>query len=179
MRGKEQRDLAAQLEAINSLVDKIDRNVERIELATVIREPNTKLAVDAYDGLRKQVVAGASERAAHLHQLAEFDSALERGATLEDLKTLVGEWLGQAGVQVVTDPSVEGAFELVGDRSGDVRVHQPAYVEASTGRLVRRGLAETVTLDPKLAGNGSADVAAHDSAPSAPEPETAVDEGRQ
>jgi hypothetical protein len=154
MRGKERKALAARLDAVNTLVDKIDRNVERIELATVLREPNTKLSVDAYDGLRKQVVAAASERAAHLHQLAEFDSALDRGASLDDLRTLVGEWLGQAGIQVVTDPFLEDAYELVGEGSGDLRVVRPAYVDTATGRLVRRGIAERIDQGADIPNNG-------------------------
>src|SRR5262249_25152720 len=95
------RNAQQQLEDLARLVDKSDRSVERIELVTVVREPNTSISADAYNGLRKQVIAAAGERTAHLHQLAQFDAALRSDATLETLQALVAEWLEQASVALL------------------------------------------------------------------------------
>jgi hypothetical protein len=145
MRGKRFDAVEDRLETLERVVDKVDRSVERIEIVTVVREPNSTVAADAYNGLRKQVIAAVGERNAHLHQLVQFDSALRAGGTVEDLGALVREWLSQASVQVVDDPGLEDAFEVVGPDGGpDRRVVKPAYVDGLTGRVVREGLVERV-----------------------------------
>lgn len=136
--------LEARLRTIEQLLDKIDRSLERIEIVTVVREPNTAVAADAYNGLRKQVIAAVGERISHLHQLAKFDGALRRDADLGGLRSLVREWMNQASLEVVEDPSVD-AFERVGPEDGAAtRVLRPAYVDAITGRVVQGGLVERV-----------------------------------
>src|SRR3954451_7820403 len=97
------RELTRRLDSMERLLDKLDRSVEKIELVTVVREPNTGMSADAYAGLRKPVIASAGERNAHLHQLAQFDSALRAGATPDELAALVREWLGQASLVLMED----------------------------------------------------------------------------
>ncbi len=145
MRGKHAETIDRRLSTVERLIDKVDRSVERIEIVTVVREPNSNVAADAYNGLRKQVIAAVGERNAHLQQLAQFDSALRAGATPEELQTLVGEWMAQASIELVDDTRIEDAFEVVGtngDGEGDLAVIRSAYVDALTGRVVRRGVAE-------------------------------------
>ncbi len=135
--------LLAQLAAVERLVDKLDRRLEKIELVTVVREPATGLAADAYNGLRKQVIAAVTERSAHLHQLARFDTAVRGEASTEHLRALVGEWLAQAEVEVISDPQLEDAFQFVGEADGgEVQVVRPAYVDRATGRVIQSGIAE-------------------------------------
>lgn len=144
MRGKH---LGDQLMLIHRLVDKLDRSVERIEIVTVVREPASALSADAYNGLRKQVIAAAGERSAHLYQLAQFDAALRAGATSEELATLVREWMGQASLDVVDDPGLEDGFELIGPYDATSRVVlSPAYVDRVTRRVVRAGVARRVAV---------------------------------
>ena len=150
------RDLDARMTAVEETLDKVDRNMERIEIVTMVREPNTGIAADAYDGLRKQVIASAGERVAHLHQLAQFDSAVRAGASMEQLGALVREWMGQASLLVVEDADLADAFDFVGpeDATG-VRVSRPAYVDSVTGRIVRKGVAERVEeVDARDASGG-------------------------
>jgi hypothetical protein len=133
---------------VETVLDKLERGMERIELVTVIREPNTGMSADAYNGLRKQVIAAVNERNAHLHQLAQFDAALKAGATPDELASLVREWLAQAGVETFEDISVDGAFESVGPEDGQsTRLVRPAYVDTATGRVVRAGIIERYTDD--------------------------------
>ena len=114
MRAKLIEAMGNRLKTVEHLLDKIDRSVERIEIVTVVREPNTSLSADAYNGLRKQIIAAVGERNAHIHQLAQFDSALRAGSTPDELSALVGQWLSQASVETLEDLDVEGAFDLVG-----------------------------------------------------------------
>jgi hypothetical protein len=132
------------LQAIERTMDKVERSVDRIEIVTVVREPNTTVAADAYNGLRKQVIAAAGERQAHLAQLAAFDVGLRAAQSAEELASLVREWMTQASLARVDDPRTEGAFEVVGEGDAVVVVH-PAYVDAQTGRVVRSGIAERTT----------------------------------
>ena len=140
-------DLADKLGKIEELVDRVDRRVEKIEMVTLIREPNSGMAADAYNGLRKQVIAAMTERNAHLHQLTQFDSAVRTGANQDDLTALVRGWLAQSGIQVVSDAGVREAFEFVGPEDGtSIRVVRPAYVDGATGRVIQSGVAERTTI---------------------------------
>ena len=142
------REIEERLDSVEELLDRVDRSIEKIEMVTVVREPNTAISADAYNGLRKQVIASASERAAHLNQLAQFDASLRAGATTSELASLVREWSEQASLETVDDASQLEAFEVVGPEGAPaVRVLRPAYVDARTGRVVRAGLAER-TDDP-------------------------------
>ena len=136
----------AELQQLSSLLDRIDRRTERIETVTLVREPSTAAAADAYEGLRKQVVAAVSARTAHLSQLAQCDVALRRGATQADLAEMLDRWCEQAGLEKLTDPAhpeFARCFEFVDDRSGGpVEVLEPAYVDRFTGRPVRLGRAQ-------------------------------------
>jgi hypothetical protein len=144
-RSKKIDDLASKLSKIEELIDRIDRRVEKIEMVTLIREPNSGMAADAYNGLRKQVIAAVTERNAHLHQLTQFDSAVRAGASQDDLTALVRGWLAQSGIQVVSDEAIREAFEFVGPEDGtDITVVRPAYVDGATGRVIQSGIAERI-----------------------------------
>jgi hypothetical protein len=148
MRGREAQALSDRVGAIADLLDQVHRSMERIELVTVIREPNTGMSADAYNGLRKQVIGAMSERMAHLHQLAQFDASLRAGATSEELSALAREWLGQSSLDTIEDLTHEEAFELVGPETATGRrILRPAYVDRLTGRVVRAGIAERVDIE--------------------------------
>lgn len=120
------------------LVD-MTRLLDRIEAALIVRDPGTALSADAYEGLRKQVVASATARLQHVAQLAEFDVALRRGATIEDLLIMVDQWLRQAGIERLEDPTTQDAWESTLALGLDAVVDVPAYVDSVTNRLVRQG----------------------------------------
>lgn len=150
MRGKDADAISDRLQRVEQLLDKVERSVDRIELVTVIREPNTGIAADAYNGLRKQIIAAVGERTSHLTQLAQLDAALRAGATTDDLASLAREWLAQASMTVVEDVAqAPDAFELVGDGDGaDAVARRPAYMDNATGRTVRMGVAERLPAAP-------------------------------
>ena len=129
------------LELIAKRLDAIERNVDRIELATLVREPGNASSVDAYSGLRKQVIAATSERTAHLAQLSQVDVALRDGVVAEQLAPLVDEWLRQSDLERSEDVSRSELFQIVGGEGPVLVVIQPAYVDRVTGRIVRQGSA--------------------------------------
>lgn len=120
----------------------IEQTLDRIWTATIVRDPGISKVADAYDGLRKQVIAAVNERTAHLQQLAKFDAALRAKASHDELADLVREWMAQASLEVVMDPRMNGAFEIVGSRQGaELLIRRPAYVDGVSGRVVRGGIA--------------------------------------
>ena len=139
----------SQGKARDQLIAKMERQLDLIHTALVVRDPGTSVAAEAYEGLRKQVIAGATARQAHVAQLAEFDVALRRGASTDDLLALSSQWLDQAGVARIEDPTVREAFDSSVPPSVDAEVEIPAYVSKVTGQLVRQGRlrAPAVTAD--------------------------------
>ena len=130
------------------LLARMERQLDLIHTALVVRDPGTAVSVEAYEGLRKQVIAGATARQAHVAQLAEFDVALHRGATPEDLRSLAKQWLDQAGVTRVEDAALREAFESTVAPDQEAVVDVPAYVIAVTGQLVRQGRLLAVAMAP-------------------------------
>ncbi|MDO8147508.1 hypothetical protein Q6350_03600 [Isoptericola sp. b515] len=120
-------------------LEAVDRRLEMIYTALVVRDPGTHLSADAYEGLRKQVIASATDRLRHVAQLAEFDLALARGADADDLRALVSQWLSQAGVARVDDPELRDAFEPFHLDGSSAEVDLPGYVDTNTGRVVKQG----------------------------------------
>lgn len=117
----------------------LEHKLDLIYTALVVRDPGTSMAAEAFEGLRKQVIAGATARNAHVAQLAEFDVALRRGASAGDLLKLTAQWLDQAGVVRIDDPTHREAFESTVAPGAPVEVDIPAYVNTVTGQIVRQG----------------------------------------
>jgi hypothetical protein len=154
------RALADRLSRLESAVDQISRSIEKIEVATIVRDPSSKLSVDAYDGLRRQVVAAAGERMAHLYQLARFAEAVSSGAPVSELGPLVEEWMAQAGVERVPDVRDDRYYDVLGGEGPELNVLRPAYRDTTTARPVLMGQTERVMArhraDEPVDGNGVA-----------------------
>lgn len=133
--------LHAMLDDLAKSVAQLDRRTERIEVIMTVREPSSTAAGEAYEGLRRQVVAAVSERGAHLSQLVQLAAALEKDADAPALRRLLGEWMEQASLRTVTGPVDETLFDIVEDNGGEPKVLAPAYVDEVTARVVRRGRA--------------------------------------
>ena len=73
----------------------LEQQAELIKTVLIVKEPNTVQASQAYDGLRKQVVAAAAERRSHLAQLVAMSVAVSRATAVSDL---VPQEIGRAHV---------------------------------------------------------------------------------
>lgn len=134
--------------------------LNRIEAALVVRDPGNARSAEAYDGLRKQVIAGANERRRMLVMLTQLNGALGAGASSADVHSLVQEWMGQAGLQPISAPVTPEFFDITGAGT-DLKVLSPAWVDASSGMVVTRGTAEAhprepATPEPALAAPANA-----------------------
>jgi hypothetical protein len=125
----------------------LENEAEIMRTVLIVKEPNTLHAAQAYDGLRKQVVAGAAERRSHLTQLAAMSVAVSRASSVEDLVPQVREWLEQAGIaEVRSVPRGAAVHDFFEDLTregldGPIDVVEPAYVDSQTGALLRLGRA--------------------------------------
>lgn len=139
---KRWRELREAFDRIAEQLDQLDRRSEKMETILMVREPATGAAAEAYDGLRKQVVAAMTERMAHLQQLVQLDAALVAGADVDVTGKLVRGFIEQASLSRITDaehPERDMLYELVEDLGGRPEVLEPAYVDTITGRVIRRG----------------------------------------
>jgi hypothetical protein len=142
--------------ALEERLARIEERLERLQLLLMVREPQTGVAADAYEGLRRQVVASASERTAHLAQLARLDSEVSGGASPESVERLLRDLLAESGLEAVTQPNA-AEFEIVSGSGNELVLVEAAYIERATGRVVRRGKATAVD---RSAGMASAQPAA-------------------
>lgn len=131
------------LEELARRMEAIERDLAKVETAIIVREPTTPLAAEAFDGLRKQVLASSRSSNTHLAQLIEFDRSLRADAQIADLRMLVDGWLRQVGVRVLFEPVSQELFDLHGEGER-VEVQTPAYVIDSgdgTQRVLQPGVA--------------------------------------
>lgn len=179
MFGRHNREL---LDDIVERLRGLEHDAELMRTVLIVKEPTSVAAAESYDGLRKQIVAGAAERRSHLNQLVAMSVALGRASSLEDLRVMVGDWMQQAGVVAVSDvPSGSRVEDLYEDLNGSglaraetVEVVEPAYVDAHTGALLRLGRARAATraVEPaRLAAAGEPEeTTTHTSGPSETSP---------
>jgi hypothetical protein len=156
------------LQEIVERLNRLEHEAELLRTVFIVKEPNTGLAAEAYDGLRKQVAASAAERRSHLAQLASMAVAVRRASSVEDVRPQVQEWMAQAGVvELTTTPHGNHPQDLFEDLEGSgfsdgqsIEVIEPAYVDRQTGVVLRLGRArsksttlhmtETDTEDPQV-----------------------------
>jgi len=130
-------------------LDAIEELLEQFKIVLMLREPMTGAAADAYEGLRKQVVAGFEARNARLVGLARLDAEVQRGASMKEMTLLLRDLLAEAALIRVDDPArLDGQadllFNIVGGKGDGLEVIEPAYVDAQTHRTVRMGTARAV-----------------------------------
>lgn len=149
-------DPAAVLQEVSDRLLRLEHQAELIKTVLIVREPETVHAANAFEGLRKQVVAAAAERRSHLNQLVSMAVAAARATSVGDLEAQVAEWLNQAGVRELHDvpdgarpqdvfENLEGA-SLEGATSFEVV--EPAYVDERTGMLLRLGRVRSAVAPP-------------------------------
>lgn len=140
-------ELVARLNDIVERLDRLDRENELMRTVLIVKEPETIQSANAYEGLRKQVIAAVAERRSHLGQLASMAVALQRAGSIDDLVPQVEEWLNQAGVvRMSSVPEGARAQDFFEDLDGvgieggqEIEIVEPAYVDQQTGIVLRLG----------------------------------------
>ena len=142
------------LQDVQERIKGLEREAELFRTVLIVKEPGSVVAAQSFEGLRKQIVAGAAERRSHLTQLVSMQVAVSRATSVDDLLPQVAEWLEQAGIaqltHVPTGSSVAEVFEdLTGEGlDGTIEIVEPAYVDSQTGALLRLGRAQKAAPAP-------------------------------
>lgn len=143
------------LEDLIERIKGLEHQAELIKTVLMVKEPSSIAAAEAYEGLRKQVVASAAERRSHLAQLVAMSVAVSRATSVQDLAAMLDEWMAQAGIvrlnQVPEGWSAADLFEDIGGEglAGPLELVEPAYVEQHTGALLRLGRARCAAPAPE------------------------------
>ena len=138
---------------VEELLDRVrslEHEAELMRTVLIVKEPQSVMAAQSYDGLRKQIVAGAAERRSHLTSWSPctWRPAGRTTSTTSDLSWRSGcSRLGSPRfAAVATGEKPRDVFEdLTGqglDGPEGFEVVEPAYVDEHTGALIRLGRAQ-------------------------------------
>jgi hypothetical protein len=141
------RQILEKLAALENQLTHLQHEAEMSRTVLMVKEPDTVRAAEAYEGLRKQVIASNTTRRTHAAQLAHMAVAVSRATTVDDLRGLVAQWLEQAAV-VALDHVPEGlrAQDLFESNDGSrpaslegLVIVEPAYVDTQNSVIIRTG----------------------------------------
>ncbi|HAM24816.1 MAG TPA: hypothetical protein DHW34_05235 [Actinobacteria bacterium] len=125
----------------------LQSDVSKLTAALVVREPATATAAEAYDGLRKAVMAGPQARRQMLVQLVELTDFAERNISIVEMRQILDEQRKRAGLVDITDGGTyPELFEIVEGSGELISVRRPAWVDEQTGQVIQRG---TAVAEPK------------------------------
>lgn len=130
-------------------LDRIELLLHRLDSAVVVRDPGSARSVEAFDGLRKQVIQSGTNHRAHIAHLLSLSDTLNRGGNLELIRDRVTDFLAEVGVMRTSDTSLPDLFEVEGGTGQGLECVEPAVVERlDDGRLslIRYGKARRIEL---------------------------------
>lgn len=154
---RRQREITDALQQIDQRLGEIEHAADKMNTVLMIKDPGSTQAADAYEGLRKQVVASSTARRTHLAQLSAMAVAVSRATDVADLVPQVDEWLGQAGIVRITEvPRGARVQDLFEDADGgtlrgavDVEVVEPVFIDAQNQVVIRLGRARRIEASPQ------------------------------
>lgn len=130
-------------------IERIELLLHRLDSAVVVRDPGSARSVEAFDGLRKQVIQSGTNHRAHIAHLLSLSDTLNRGGNLELLRDRVNDFLAEVGVMRTSDTSLTDLFEVEGGSGNGLECVEPAIVERlDDGRLslIRYGKARRIEI---------------------------------
>jgi hypothetical protein len=132
------------LDHIEDRVEKMHVLLERLDVNLTIRDPGNAHSADAYDGLRKAVAANSSHRRHMNVHLAELRDRIAAGSSIDDVASILEEWIGQAGLVRLDSADRSDFFDVVAGEGDSLRVLRPAWIDGLNNSVVRRGQVERV-----------------------------------
>lgn len=143
-------------------IDRIEFLLQRLDSAVVVRDPGSARAAEAFDGLRKSVIQASKSHRVHVAHLIALDESIRSGGTIDLVRFRVAEYLRELGIERLEKAEIPEAFDITGDKDGEIEVLEAAIVErADDGRIsvLRVGKANRTALPiPMLVVPESRDV---------------------
>jgi hypothetical protein len=130
-------------------MERIEMLLHRLDSAVVVRDPGSARSVEAFDGLRKQVIQSGTNHRAHIAHLLSLSDTLNRGGNLDLIRDRVNDFLAEVGVMRTSDISLPELFEVEGGTGQGLECVEPAVVERlDDGRLslIRYGKARRIEI---------------------------------
>lgn len=130
----------------------IERLLQRLDAAVVVRDPGSTHAAEAYEGLRKQIMQSGKSHRIHTAHLLSLADSLERGADMELIRDRVSDFMAELGLKRIYDTGDSELFEIIEGEGSGLECIEPAIVEQlADGRrsVVRQGNARRVPGPPE------------------------------
>jgi len=120
--------------------------LQRLDAAVVVRDPGNARSAEAFDGLRKTVLASMKARRSHIAHLLSLSDSIERGASIETIGERVSDFLNEIGLRYVNDTTHADWFDVVEGEGEILECVTPAVVDESElgSMLIRAGTARRV-----------------------------------
>lgn len=129
----------------------IEKLLQRLDAAVVVREPGSARAAEAYEGLRKQIIQSGKSHRTHVAHLLSLSDSLDQGANIELIRDRVNDFMSEIGLRKYSDTSSRELFEITeGDGTG-LECIKPAVIEQledGSNSVVRQGQAKRIPGPP-------------------------------
>jgi len=120
-----------------SQLARIEKLLERLDAAVVVRDPGSARAAEMYEGLRKQIIQSGKNHRMHISHLIALKESIERGAEIELIRDRVNDYLAELGIQKTTDTSHIDSFEVVEGEGSSFECVEPAIIEVLEDGSIR------------------------------------------
>ena len=102
-------ELVEAVEVLTQRIDQLEHQAELLKTVLIVKEPGAIISANAFEGLRKQIIASANDRLTHLSQIVQMRVAIDRASSLDDLKSMVtfkplnlmGDWPMRGGFDII------------------------------------------------------------------------------
>lgn len=128
-------------------LNRIERLLDRLDAAVVVREPGNARSAEVFDGLRKQIIQSGKNHRSHIAHLLSLVDAIDKGADVTLIRERLGDFLDELGIERSSDTSRFDFFDVVEGDGPMLECIEPAVVERIDGSqlvLVRAGKARRV-----------------------------------
>ncbi|WP_373070819.1 hypothetical protein [Gemmatimonas sp.] len=140
--GKRRRRVRASEAQINDIFELL----RWLTGALVVTDTSTAMSAAAYEGLRASVVSTAKDHRRLLVTLAELHDSLERGQSINTVKSKIEEAMAANGLVRTSDPTQEELYDLEnqGSNADKIDVVEAAYVDDQSKSVIRLGRARWI-----------------------------------
>jgi len=131
------------LDNIVTQCSELQHRMDIFDAVIAVREPGTLQSAESYDGLRRAIIGERQAFTQSMAMAARIDAAIEQGATIESVRSVVRDVINELGITKITttvDAPAEQLFHWFdGADAGATNVVLPAYISAE-GAIVRKGV---------------------------------------